>query len=194
MIAHRKYKSYEEYVKHQLNKTASSKTRRRLRHKRQIRKKWFNKHLSILDKYLVKGLRGLCLAARDGAEVEVFKDRGYKAIGIDLVAFSPFVIKGDFHKIPFKDNSFDFIYSNSVDHVFDIEKFSSEVNRVLKKGGYVLFHLALTRFGEYEVLYLSTVDDLLDYFPNYSVVEKSKIGKPGESLRCALVLRKNVNA
>lgn len=47
------------------------------------------------------------------------------------------VLKGE--KLPFKNNSFDFIVATEVlEHVADLEKTVSELKRVTKKGGYIL--------------------------------------------------------
>ncbi len=43
---------------------------------------------------------------------------------------------GDALKLDFKENTFDKIYSlNVIEHIPDLEKFFSEINRVLKPGG-----------------------------------------------------------
>jgi len=85
----------------------------------------------------------LCLGARTGAEVKAFRKLGFFSIGIDL-AFpknSPYVVYGDFHNLDFPENSFDLIYSNTLDHVYNHEKFIKEVLRVLKKNGKMLFDI-----------------------------------------------------
>jgi ubiquinone/menaquinone biosynthesis C-methylase UbiE len=82
----------------------------------------------------------LCLAARLGSEVEAFISLGHFAIGIDLNPGpdNPFVVSGDFHALQFADHSVDCVYTNSLDHAFDIEKITREVRRVLKPGGMFL--------------------------------------------------------
>jgi SAM-dependent methyltransferase len=85
----------------------------------------------------------LCLGARTGAEVKAFRKLGFFSIGIDL-AFpknSPFVLYGDFHNLDFPEKSFDLIYSNTLDHVYNHEKFIKEILRVLKKDGKILFDI-----------------------------------------------------
>ena len=172
------YKDYEDYLFRQLRSRNNPEKIAKKISKRKRRIKWFNERFSVLDGYVIKGSKALCLGARLGEEVEVLRDRGFAAVGIDLVGYPPLVIAGDFHKIPFKDNSFDFIYSNSVDHVFDIEKFSSEVNRVLKKGGYVLFHLLA-----------EDVKDVLSCFSKYEVIRKRFFIKRSKGLSFELILR-----
>ncbi|KAI9076441.1 hypothetical protein K1719_041588 [Acacia pycnantha] len=66
------------------------------------------------------------------------------SVGIDLVPYSPLVLKGDFHDQPFKNEMFDFEFSNMFDHVLYPEKFVGEIERTLKRGGCVL-HVTLSR-------------------------------------------------
>jgi ubiquinone/menaquinone biosynthesis C-methylase UbiE len=53
--------------------------------------------------------------------------------------YGSFIFKMPNGKIPFNDNSFDLIINNQVlEHVSDIDYALSEMNRVLKSGGYLL--------------------------------------------------------
>jgi SAM-dependent methyltransferase len=83
----------------------------------------------------------LCLGARTGCEVKAAKERGFDAIGIDLypVGDSGLVIKGDWHSLPFRDVSFDNVYTNSMDHCYDFEKSLMEAKRVLRPEGIYIF-------------------------------------------------------
>lgn len=88
-----------------------------------------------------KSFRGtsiLCLGARLGGEVRAFKSMGALAIGLDLNPgeSSLDVLSGDFHNIAFPDESFDFGYCNVLDHIFDQNRFVSELSRILKPGGF----------------------------------------------------------
>ena len=84
-----------------------------------------------------EGQSVLCLAARDGTEVEYFKDRGCFAVGIDLLPINKTsVLEGDFHKLNFASNSVEIVYTNSIDHCLNPKRVFDEVYRVLKKGGY----------------------------------------------------------
>ena len=69
----------------------------------------------------LRGKTVLCLGARLGGEVRAFKALGAVALGIDLNPgrSNMDVVAGDFHAIPFPDASFDYAYSNVLDHVFD---------------------------------------------------------------------------
>jgi len=76
----------------------------------------------------------LCLAARIGTEVKSFLDLGAFAVGIDINPGkkNKYVLFGDFQDIQFAPKCADIIFTNSIDHVYDIEKFLSEIKRVLK--------------------------------------------------------------
>mgnify|MGYP000689953118 FL=1 len=51
-------------------------------------------------------------------------------------------VQGDATELPFKDKTFDVVWTQHVQmNIPDKKKFYSEINRVLKKGGYFLFQL-----------------------------------------------------
>ena len=79
----------------------------------------------------------LCLGARLGGEVEGFIAAGYFAVGIDINPGegSRHVLLGDFHQLDFPDGSVDIVFTNSLDHAYDLKKLLGEVYRVLKPGG-----------------------------------------------------------
>ncbi len=86
----------------------------------------------------MEGENVLCLGARTGEEVKAFRDLGFKNTkGIDLNPGpnNNYVEKGDFHNLTNKDNEIDTIYTNCLDHSFDLEKIINEINRVMKKDG-----------------------------------------------------------
>ena len=59
----------------------------------------------------------------------------------------------DGKKLPFKDSSFDYIFSSEVlEHVFNINEIMSELNRVLKINGKMLITLPFV-WGEHEQPY-----------------------------------------
>ena len=93
----------------------------------------------------------LCLGARQGTEVEVLRELGYdNAIGIDLEPGpdNSLVTKGDFNDLPYEDETVDAVYSNCIDHVFDIDMFLSEQFRVLGPGGLMLLDFARNNRAE----------------------------------------------
>ena len=103
----------------------------------------------------------LCLGARTGAEVKAFRKLNFFSIGVDInyPKNSPYVVYGDFHKLDFPDNSFDIIYSNCIDHCFDLKVFLSESKRLCNEDGIILFHIqkgsedgSRDNFGDFEAL------------------------------------------
>lgn len=105
-------------------------------------------HKEIPD---LKGKSVLAIGCGSGGELNYLKKTGAKRIvGIDsssyMVEASKFnapgteIYKMSAERLDFKDESFDFVYSDlAVHYVRDIEKVFSEVYRVLKKGGIFLF-------------------------------------------------------
>lgn len=90
-----------------------------------------------VQKYIGRSSKILCLGARQGTEVRAFRDLNCIAIGVDLEPGpeNEYVMYGDFHNLKFSDNTFDIVFTNSLDHVKDLGKFLSEVRRVLVDGG-----------------------------------------------------------
>ena len=135
---YRNYTSYEEYVKHQ-----KSKLSRRLHSIPDIMWQSDEDFRNILLSRLLqhptlnKQQNVLCLAARMGGEVRAFKDIGCTAIGIDLEPGpdNADVIKGDFHNTGYDKDTFDVLYTNSIDHLFSPDKFMRETKRILKPDG-----------------------------------------------------------
>jgi len=145
---YRDYEDYEEYVSHQGQKFEEILKMRggftnlaiagyRCRFYRRFR------HLSA---FLPKSAHILCAGARQGTEVEVLRDLGFKnAYGIDLNPGpdNKFVHVGDFLHLDNPASSLDMIYCNAVDHAFNLESFFSEHARVIRPNGYALYDIAL---------------------------------------------------
>ena len=142
----RDYASYEEYVTHQQQKLDEM-----LKMKGgfsnwdicEYRLKFYTrfKHLREL---LSRDAVILCCGARQGTEVEVLHDLGFSnAYGIDLNPGpdNRIVRAGDFMKLQEKDNSIDLLYTNCVDHAFDLEAMMIEHARVLKPDGFLLYDM-----------------------------------------------------
>ena len=131
-LYHRRYASYDEYVAHQRDK---------LRHLD------LSDYDALFEQELTDRLqrqnlvrRGdtvLCLGARLGTECRAFIAQGAVAVGIDLNPGlgNRHVVVGDFHEPQFADASFDFVYTNCLDHSFDLDKVMAGADRVLKPGG-----------------------------------------------------------
>jgi len=141
-LSKRKYASYEEYAAHQSSKLAHV-HHRRVRDGKEDPGEFIRRFSGC--EVLKQAHSVLCLGARLGTEVKALHQLGYFAIGVDLNpgAENPYVLPGDFHHLVFASDSVDAVYTNALDHVFDLSKFVAEVRRVLRPGG--LFLIDLTR-------------------------------------------------
>jgi len=137
-ITIRQYETHQEYLNHQASKLSSGLS-------------WLNDYEKMYSALLFEILhhlqgtissffqpRVLCLGARRGTEVRVFKSLGFECIGIDINPGpdNPLVIKGDFHNLDPSIPQQDVVYTNCLDHIIDPDKFLNEVKRILNPGGY----------------------------------------------------------
>jgi len=109
-----------------------------------------------------------------------------------LIPRLPFVIKGDWHNLYFKDESYDLVYSNALDHVLYFDKFLSEIERVLKPNGIVFFQLPLgqgTNPIGGECSCIGTPNDIISLMTNFNVVWSGKQKNRGNQ-NWSLVLKK----
>ena len=162
----RQYNNYGEYLNHQKEKSLNTD-----RVKKWLKEDWhpkvemFINHFKRNIDYLTKNGKALGVCARTGQEIKALNELKMDAIGIDIVPYPPLVIYGDAHKLPFEDNHFDFVFSNSLDHSIYPELFLSEMLRVLKPNGYGMLHLQITNevdlYAENIILNDKSVTDLL---------------------------------
>ena len=184
----RDYTSYEAYVAKQVSKLA---TLDLSEYDVQFRAALRGRLESL--GFLKPGTAVLCLGARSGAEVRAFLDLECFAVGIDLNpgADSPLVIRGDFHDIPFEADFADVIFTNSLDHAFDIRKIIAEIQRVLKPDGFLIVE-AVPGLKEgvpldaWDCFCWETRDDLVSLFESFGfvLIERSSFDFPwhGEQL------------
>lgn len=148
---------------------------------------FFDNFKNIKTKYKDKKYT-LCLGARTGAEVNAFRKLNFFSIGIDInyPKNSPYVIFGDFHNLQFPNESFDIVYSNCIDHTYDLNKFVNEAKRVCKKDGLIIFDLQKGKqdgerdnFGNFEALGRTNTDIIIKKIceNDLSVVSKENISK-----------------
>lgn len=173
----REYNNYQEYLNHQKEKSLNAD-----RVKKWLKEDWhpkvemFINHFKRNKDYLIKGGEVLGVCARTGQEIEALNLLGMNAIGIDIVPYPPLVIFGDAHNLPFKDNQFDFVFSNSLDHSIYPKLFLNEMLRVLKTNGYGMLHLQITNevdeYAENIILNEKSVTDLLTH---HKIVENREI-------------------
>lgn len=151
-IRYRDYASYEEYVVHQAQKFDGMIKRTGGFSNKVVadyRRKFYRRFKHLMG-MLPRHAHIICAGARQGTEVEVLWDLGFRnASGIDLNPGpdNPYTRLGDFMHLDVPDRSVDLIYSNCVDHAFDLDQFFAEHARAIKPRGYVLYDLALGRSG-----------------------------------------------
>lgn len=134
-LSHRQFESYSTYVELQQSKLEFLN---------------LDNHETRFRRALAERLRGhdfvrrgsdvICLGARLGAEVHAFHDCGCFAVGVDLNpgTGNPVVLPGDFHHLVFPDASCNIVYTNSLDHCFELSRLCEEVRRVLMPDGIFL--------------------------------------------------------
>ena len=143
---YRDYENYAEYEIHQRQKfdeILKFKGGFDNRTNTSYRLKFYRRFKSIAQ-FLPQHARIVCAGARQGTEVEVFHDLGFKnAYGIDLNPGpeNPFVRTGDFMQMDNATSSVDLVYTNCVDHAFNLDAFFKGHARVIKPDGYVLYDI-----------------------------------------------------
>ena len=182
-LAQRQYETYDEYVTHQAGKL--DKIVHRLKETEEEDFAEFKPRFEDCAP-LAESRSVLCLGARLGTEVRALHALGYFAVGIDLNPGSDnfYVLPGDFHKLVFPAGSVDAVYTNTMDHVFDLEKVLSEVQRVLRPGGLFVTDL-LGGYeegfvpGEYESTHWRSLEEFVDKIregSEFSIQEKRDLG------------------
>tara|TARA_R110002020_G_scaffold416595_1_gene625861 strand:- start:565 stop:1206 length:642 start_codon:yes stop_codon:yes gene_type:complete len=175
----RDYKDYDEYVSHQKEKTertvknsnALLDLEQRLAARKQTFRERFeelNRALSENDKaapILLPGKLFLCLGARLGSEVEALKDMGLAGHGIDLVPYKPHVLEGDFHNLKLEDGVLDIVYTNSIDHCYDLKGILTEGTRVLSPAGHFIIDVFPGNFSTHESIMIDTPEQIIEATP-----------------------------
>jgi SAM-dependent methyltransferase len=165
-LIRRRYASYECYVGHQTAKLDAI-----IERLRRTEEEDFAVFLARFEscKPLREARSVLCLGARLGAEVRALQRLGHFAVGIDLEPGpdNRYVLPGDFHDIVFPDGSLDAVYTNALDHVFDLERVLSEVDRLLRPDGLFIADIELGYDegfipGEFEATHWRNRQTLLD--------------------------------
>ena len=164
----RRYDSYDDYLEHQ---KAKLETHEFGEYDQEFREA-LRERLTSLD-IDWQGRNVLCLGARIGTEVKAFLDLGASAMGIDLNPGEEnrYVVQGDFHDLQYAPNSIDVVYTNSLDHAFDIDRLAKEVLKVLKPNGLFLVEAVHGRDqginpGFFESFFWKNIDELVRVFEN----------------------------
>lgn len=126
-FARRVYPDYRTYIVHQRTKFDAARSDFVRRHDERFYTA-LSERLSGLP-YALAGRSVLCIAARQGTEVRAFIDRGAFGIGIDLNPGrdNPYVVAGDFHALQYADGSVQVVYTNSLDHAYELDRVISEI-------------------------------------------------------------------
>ena len=178
----RSYDSYDAYLEHQ---KAKLETHEFGRYDEEFREA-LRQRLASLD-FEWQGRNVLCLGARIGTEVKAFLDLGALAVGIDLNPGegNRHVVQGDFHDLQFPPSSIDVVYTNSLDHAFDIDRIAREVLKVLKPDGVFLIEAVQGRDqginpGFFESFFWKNIDDLVRVFESagFTVFCRTPISHP----------------
>jgi len=135
----------------------------------------------------------LCLGARRGAEVRAFRSLGFDCVGVDINPGpnNELVMQGDFHNLDSLMPLQDIVYTNSLDHILDPDKFLNGVRKVLKPGGYFLILRAsvgvvyLDRFASFS---WDNFDEVIKLISEYGFTHKGRINIEGNNFFEALEL------
>ncbi|GFZ03844.1 S-adenosyl-L-methionine-dependent methyltransferases superfamily protein [Actinidia rufa] len=160
------YSSYDAYIQRQLNKTLNPKLRKIWTTRDWARKvRVFARFFEDLKQrgLLSNGSKSLCIGARVGQEVAALKQIGVSdSVGMDLVPYSPLVIKG---------------------------KFVGEIERTLRPGGVCVLHVLISkRADKYSANDLFSVGPLVKLFERSEMVEVRSVD--GFGLDTEVVFRK----
>ena len=165
ILPRRHYDSYRDYLAHQGSKLAHVERRlRRVEHEDlESFRTGFAHCAALKGRHTV-----LCLGARIGTEVRALIELGHLAVGVDLNPgeANPYVLYGDFHHLVFPDRSFAAVYTNTLDHVFDLTRLVGEVRRVLDADGVLIADVVVGTEegrlpGDFEATFWASVDDLV---------------------------------
>jgi ubiquinone/menaquinone biosynthesis C-methylase UbiE len=116
---------------------------------------------------------------------------GLDSIGIDLVEFPPYTIKGDIHNLEFVDNKFDFIFTNILDHSLYLDKFISEMERVCAKDGIIILNIQENiRGDDYSENVINSPEVIIKMFKNSILIRNRKIQNIFDKMNRELVFKK----
>jgi SAM-dependent methyltransferase len=125
--------TFDEYMKHQAEKTCDPSTVEKINRHRAGRVEWFRNRFCEIQRG-----NALCLGARYGEEVEALRSLGFVARGIDLVERPPLVNYGDMNDpIP---QAYSLIYTNAFDHCWEPEQFLKNIHGGLRDEGLFVLH------------------------------------------------------
>ena len=134
------YPDYPSYLQHQGEKLTRSGGEAYVQPEVQV--EHFRQRFAMIPD-LPEGQSVLCLGARRGEEVRAWRMIGHQAMGVDVNpgADNPDVVVGDFHDLPFEKHGFSVVYTNSLDHAYDLEKVCGQMRRMVSGTGWIVLDL-----------------------------------------------------
>ena len=185
--------SYEDYVKKQIEKTLDPKRISRWKGVEwQTKIDGFESLFKRNEEYITNKKKALCLGSRTGQEVFVLRKLGMEAIGIDLVEFPPYTIKGDIHNLFYEDGIFDLVFTNILDHSLYLQKFISEMERVSTNRGIIILNIQENMtFDDYSENIINDSKPILELFKNSSLLKSRKIKNTFDGMNRELIFEKN---
>ena len=192
IVFHNRHKNYQEYLDKQLEKTLDPLRIEKWKGDEwQIKVEGFRHIFKRNEEFLKNKKEAICLGARTGQEVYVLRELGLNCVGIDLVDFPPYTIKGDIHNLQFEDSKFDLIFTNIVDHSLYLEQFISEMERVCVVGGIMILNILQNQPGDdYSENVINDTEPLIKMFKNSVVIKNRKINNYFDPMNRELVLKK----
>ena len=188
-----RHSSYEDYVKKQMEKTLDPKRISRWKGVEwQIKIDGFESLFKRNEEYIKNKKKALCLGSRTGQEVFVLRKLGMEAIGIDLVEFPPYTIKGDIHNLFYEDGIFDLVFTNILDHSLYLQKFISEMERVSTNRGIIILNIQENMtFDDYSENIINDSKPIIELFKNSSLLKSRKIKNTFDGMNRELIFEKN---
>ena len=188
-----RHSSYEDYIKKQTEKTLDPKRISRWKGVEwQIKVDGFENLFKRNEEYITNKKKALCLGSRTGQEVFVLRKLGMEAIGIDLVEFPPYTIKGDIHNLFYEDGIFDLVFTNILDHSLYLQKFISEMERVSTNRGIIILNIQENMtFDDYSENIINDSKPIIELFKNSSLLKSRKIKNTFDGMNRELILEKN---
>ena len=138
-VARRHYRNYETYLRHQMAKLRERPET--VEHFDRLIAEALPQRISDLD---LTTARVVCVAARRGGEVRAFRSLGAFAWGVDIAPGlgNAYVTVGDMHDLcEIAPDSADIIYTNSLDHSYELAEVVRAAGRVLRPGGLFIVEL-----------------------------------------------------
>ncbi|KAF5737267.1 Methyltransferase [Tripterygium wilfordii] len=124
----------------------------------------------ITEGYLASTSKSLCVESASGQDVFTLKEIGVEdSVGIFKKASKPLVIKGEGHRIPFDNNTFDFIFSGggAINKSPRPVAFAAEIARTLRPEGFVVVHVSVND--------TYSLNSFLDLFRSFKLVKDHDI-------------------